>query len=311
MSKWTVIRAFTPGAQIAPDTRERVLEAAAALSYQPNLLARSLATKRTNLIGILVDDFANPYKLPTLERLTGALQSNGMLGVLININRDYDHVAAIANARQRQLDAIVLFGTAFHDDTITSADIPIYVLARDSTISSIPSVTCNAERAMEEICAHLEKRGYRRPGFMAGPRTVSTALGRRRRFADFWKKRGLPLAAELDAARYDRHTAAAALRAYLEDTPPTERADVLMCENDILALGALDVARNEFGLAVPDDLAIIGYDDIDFSGMAGFNLTTYRQPYEQMVDTLVDMLMGRRPSQTVRLPGRLVARATG
>lgn len=316
VSKWTVIRAFTPNAQIAPGTRQRVLSAAADLNYQPNLLARSLATKRTNLVGILVDDFANPYKMPTLERLTAGLQAAGMLGILININQHYDHIAALTSAKQRQLDAIVLFGTGFRDDTIdrfratTTADLPIYVLARESTIATVPSVTCDETRSLDEICEYLEARGYRRPGFMAGPRAISTALGRHKGFLDFWHRKGIVKVTELCADRYDRRVAGAAMREYLAGCKPAERIDVLMCENDILAVGALDVARSEFGLEIPSGIAILGYDDIDLASMDCFSLTTYRQPYEKMVDALVGMLSGQREPETLRFPGELITRRT-
>jgi LacI family transcriptional regulator len=316
VSKWTVIRAFTPDAQIAPDTRERVLRAAADLNYQPNLLARSLATKRTNLVGVLVDDFTNPYKLPTLERLTAGLQAAGMMAILININQHYDHIEALTNAKQRQLDAIVLFGTGFRDEMIdqfnstTSANLPIYVLARDSTIDTVRSVTCDSNHALQQICGYLHARGYRRPGFMAGPRTLSTALGRRKGFKDFWKQRSIELVAELRVDRYDQKDAGAVMRDYLATGRASQRFDVLMCENDILAIGALDIARSEFGVQIPSEMAICGFDDIDLAGMHGFSLTTYRQPYEKMVDALVEMIAGQREPQTLRLPGELVTRGS-
>ncbi len=315
VSKWTVIRAFTPGAVIAEETRARVLKAAGELNYRPNLLARSLATNRTHLVAILVDDFTNPYKLPTLDRLTAALQAEGMLGILVNINREYDHVAAIANAQQRQLDAVVLFGTSFRDSSIEGMSPggggpPMFVLARESTNPDIPSVTCDAVASIDQLCAHLDRRGYRRPAFLAGPRTISTALGRRRRFIEHYRTRSVPVV-ELAAPRYDGAVAAETVRRYLDETPPDRRCDVLMGENDILAIGALDVIRGERGLRVPGDMAVVGYDGIDLAGTALFDLTTYRQPYEAMVDVLVDMLVGRRPAETVRLAGELVVRGSG
>ena len=315
VSKWTVIRAFTSGAIIADETRARVLEVAQELNYRPNLLARSLATNKTHLVAILVDDFMNPYKLPTLDRLTASLQAEGMLGILVNINKSYDHVEALTTAKQRQLDAIVLFGTAFKDDMVDDhagmfKQLPLFVLARESTIPMVPSVSCDAERSLIEICAYLHSRGYRRPGFMYGPRTMSTALGRRRNYLHFWHAHGIAAIKEIAAEHYDRNVAAEAMRIYLGSTPSKERCDVIMCENDILAIGALDVARNEFGLSIPQDIAIVGYDDIDLAGMHVFSLTTYRQPAAAMVDALVDMLVGRRPPATVRIPGELVARTS-
>lgn len=92
VSKWTVIRAFTPGASITEESKRRVLEAAAVLNYTPNLLARSLATNLTHQVAVFVDDFANPQKLPFLETLTERLQAEGLVAVLININNHFDHV---------------------------------------------------------------------------------------------------------------------------------------------------------------------------------------------------------------------------
>jgi len=314
VSKWTVIRAFTPGARIADGTRVRVLEAARALDYRPNLLARSLATRTTHSVAVLVDDFANPYKLPTLERLAATLQRHGRLATLININRDYDHFEAIAAARQRQFDAIVLFGTEIRDALITeltgmTRDFPLFVLARESTLAHVPYVTCDSKAAMNELCRHFVVRGYRRPGFLAGPRVMSTALGRQRAFKAFWARHGVPVVFETAVPRYDHSAAAEAVSTYLATTPPELRCDLLMCENDILAIGALEALRRA-GVGIPENMAVAGFDGIDLASLAAFDLTTYRQPYEEMVDVLVEMLLGHKPPESVRLKGELVVRGS-
>ncbi len=167
VSKWTVIRAFTPGASIAEETLANVLRVAKKLNYSPNLLARSLATNLTNQVAVLIDDFGNPHKLPFLERLTERLQAEGLVVMLININRHFDHAHALLSADQRQVDAIVLFGTSFRDETLRDKrlrrSLPLIVLARDSQIKGVPAVTCDTDVAMDEICAYLATRPYRRP----------------------------------------------------------------------------------------------------------------------------------------------------
>lgn len=315
VSKWTVTRAFTPGASIAPESRERVMQAAQALDYRPSLLARSLATNRTNQVAVLVDDFANPSKLPFLAQLTETLQARGMVTVLVNINQHYDHVNALMNVDQRQVDAAILFGTDFkdmklHETAARRPQLPLYVLARDSTIESIPSVSCDSAIAMAEICAHLWARGYRRPGFMTGPRTLSTALGRRRHFVAEWAARGVTEVPLLVSGSYDRHAAIATLQAYLTCTPAAERFDVLMCENDALAMGAADLARSGFGLRVPQDLAILGFDDYEQVSAPCYDLTSYRQPIAAMVEALVQMIEGKAPQQSLALPGELILRGS-
>lgn len=315
VSKWTVTRAFKPGASIAEESRRRVMAVADSLGYRPNLLARSLATRSTQQVAVLVDDFANPFKLPFLERLTASLQSEGMLAILININESYDHVAALMHADQRQIDAAVLLGTDFRDEMLLDgargvAKPNLFVLARESTIASIPSVSCDGPASIEEIGSYLLRKGYRRPGFMSGPRTLSTALGRRRCFAAFWRRHGIADLPELSAETYSRSAGAQALRAYLSRTPPAERVDVLMCENDVLAFGAMDVARGEFRLKIPDDLALVGYDDNEFAAAPAYDLTTYRQPVEAMVAVVVAMIRGKARPEAVRLRGRFVERGS-
>lgn len=123
-----------------------------------------------------------------------------------------------------------------------------------------------------------------------------------------WRRHGVTDVPELPAGTYSRPAGAQALRAYLSSTPAEQRIDVLMCENDILALGAMDVARTEFQLKVPQELALAGYDDLDLAAAPAYALTTYRQPIDHMVAALVDMIKGRVSSESLRLRGRLVAR---
>lgn len=314
VSKWTVARAFTPGSSISEKSREAVMLIADRLGYRPNLLARSLATKTTHQVAVLVDDFANFHKLVSLELLTAALQTEGLVAMLIHIGKHFDHANAFLNADQRQVDAIVLLGTAFRDETLQGAmkpgTPPLYVLARESTNPDIPSVSCDAKVSMREIVNHLASKGYRRPGFMTGPTSLSTALGRQRHHAAFWRKHGVKAVPEIAAGAYDRRASEDALREYLRNTQPADRIDVLVCENDVLALGAIDVARTEFGLRIPQDLAVCGYDGNDLAGMPIFDLTTYEQPMAEMARTLVEMLMDRRERRSVLLPGRLIVRGS-
>lgn len=315
VSKWTVQRAFTEGASITEDAKRRVLEAAAALNYTPNLLARSLATNHTHQVAVFVDDFANPQKIPYLEILTDSLQAQGLVALLVNINTRFDHVRALLNADQRQVDAVILFGTAFRDETLRDRRLgrgtpPTFVLARDSQIEGVPAIDCDTELAISEIVDHIWSRGYRRPGFMSGAKVLSTALGRREHFAWQWAERGVDMSADLDAGNYSSQAGANAMRSYLSTTAPENRVDVLMCENDILAMGAMDVIRGEFHLRVPEDIAVVGFDNFELCGVPAYGLTTYEQPLREMVNSVVDMVLGRKEPKTIRLPGKLVIRQT-
>lgn len=315
VSKWTVNRAFKKDAPIAEESRLRVLAAADRLGYRPNLLARSLTTKSTQQVAVLVDDFANPHKLPVLHLLTAALQRERLVAVLVNIDEQNGPVDAILDADQRQVDAVVLLGTSFRDETLrqpalNAARAPLYVLARESTLDAVKAVSCDAAASMEAVGLHLVARGYRRPGFMSGPRTLSTVLGRSRHFAAFWADRGIEAMLDIAVGTYDRRAAGEAMGRYLAATPASDRVDVLVCENDALAIGAMDAARFGCGLDVPGDLAFVGYDGTDLAAAPAYDLTTYEQPMAAMVDRLVDMIVGRLDPTTVSLEGRLVVRGS-
>ncbi|TQN57188.1 LacI family DNA-binding transcriptional regulator [Agrobacterium tumefaciens] len=313
VSKWTVIRAFTPGASITDESKRKVLETAAALNYTPNLLARSLATNSTGQVAVFVDDFSNPQKLPFLEALTEKLQAAGLVVMLININNHFDHVNALLHADQRQVDAIVLFGTAFRDETLTDLQLghgmpPMFVLARDSQIEGVPAVVCDAELALREIVDHLHAKGYKRPGFMSGAPALSTALRRRHHFTEFWASKGVTEIALLSAEKYSAEAGATSVREYLSRTAADDRVDVLMCENDILAMGAMDEIRGNFGLRVPEDIAVVGFDNYELGGSFAYGLTTYEQPRSEMVDVILKMIKGTIELETVTLPGALIVR---
>ncbi|ENN84917.1 HTH-type transcriptional regulator ascG [Rhizobium freirei PRF 81] len=313
VSKWTVIRAFTPGSSITEESKRRVMEAAAALNYSPNLLARSLATNSTRQVAVFVDDFRNPQKLPFLETLTERLQAAGLVVMLININNHFDHVHALLHADQRQVDAVILFGTAFRDETLADRKLghgmpPMFVLARDSQIEGVPAVVCDAELALREIVDHLHEKGYRRPGFMSGATALSTALRRRQHFTDFWAEKGVDKIELLSAEKYSAEAGATSVHEYLSRTAPAERVDVLMCENDILALGAMDEIRGKFGLRVPEDIAIVGFDNYELGGSSAYSLTTYEQPRFEMVEAIIGMIVGTTEAETVTLPGKMIIR---
>lgn len=286
---------------------------AAALNYTPNLLARSLATNTTGQVAVFIDDFSNAQKLPFLEALTEKLQAAGLVVMLININNHFYHANALLHADQRQVDAIVLFGTAFCDETLTDLQHsngipPMFVLACDSQIEGVPAVVCDAELPLREIVDHLHAKGYKRPGFMSGAAALSTALRRRHHFTEFWAQKGITEIALLSAEKYSAEAGAVSVRRYLSETAAQDRVDVLMCENDILAIGALDEIRGKFGLRVPEEIAVVGFDNYELSGSFAYGLTTYEQPRNEMVDVILKMIKGTIELETVTLPGTLIVR---
>lgn len=314
VSRWTVARAFKKDASISRKARERVLAAAETLGYAPDLLASSLASDRSNLVAIITNDFSNPHKLVLLERLTRMLWTAGWGTLLVHMSDSDDASAALLAASQRRVDAAVVIGTRF-DDTVLATALgarrvkKLVIFARYSQNPGTLTIACDDVIAMRDIADHLLDKGYRRPVFLAGPDTQSAKLHRKSTFTEYWQARTGTRVPALHADAYDSAAAIERVTRLLDGQSPDQRPDVLVCENDIIAIGAIDALRCHLGLRVPQDIAVTGFDDIPLAASPAYQLTTYRQPITAMTETLLEVLAGTL-THDVHLPGRLIPRGT-
>jgi DNA-binding LacI/PurR family transcriptional regulator len=314
VSRWTVNRAFKKEASISAKTRTKVLEAAKQLGYAPDLLAASLASDKSNLVALLVDDFANPHKLVMMEHLTRILRKNGWDTLLVNTLDEDDASAALLNASQRRVDAAVLIGVNFDDLELAAAQgarrvKKLILFARSSENPNTISICCDDRSAMEEITRHVIGKGYQRPLFLAGPQTQSAHLMRKETFLSQWQEARGIVPEYISTASYDPVLAYNLVSDRLRNCVPENRPDIVVCENDALAMGAVDAIRYELGLKVPQDIAVTGFDDVPQASSPHYMLTTYRQPMSAMSEGLVQVLKGEaEPSDLCAFRGHLVVR---
>jgi len=311
VSKWTVSRAFTEGASIAPDVKKLIRETAADMGYTPNLLARSLSTRSTQLIALVVDEMGNPNQLRTLNETTRQLQAKGYSTLLLNISPEYSPATALRLADQFQVDGIIFLGTTLKHELIQFAQqvkhIPLVVILRNSGEADIPYVSTDGYSAGAEIADLYLAQGYSRIGYMVGPLSERTELRRMEGFRDRLKENGVALSTVMEAAHYRREDGMQALRRYLEATPRANRLEAIFCENDILALGAIDalVLSN-----AQNKIAIVGFDDIELANAPSYQLTTFRQPIEYLVGEAIRRVVDedRDELPSLMAPGTLVIR---
>jgi DNA-binding LacI/PurR family transcriptional regulator len=312
-SKWTVSRAFTDGASIAPEVRERVLRVAAEMGYSPNLLARSLSTRRTRLIALVVDELGNPNQLVLLNEATRQLQARGFSSLLLNLSPEYGPGAALRLADQFQVDGIMFMGTTLDQNLIELAQkikhIPLVVVTRNSAMVNIPFVTTDGYAAGAEIADLFLAQGYRRIGHMAGPPSERTELHRLDGFRDRLQERGTPLACVLETSHYRREQGMQTLSRYLASTPRDQRIEALFCENDILAIGALDALATA---GAQHRIAIVGFDDIEMASAPPYELTTFRQPVDYLVSEAIRRILepDAVDARSLLAPGTLVLRSS-
>jgi len=281
------------------------------LGYKPNMIARSLITKRTNLVGIVMTNFTNPLYPNVLEKFTQRLHDIGRRVLLFNAAPDQDIDETLPLVLQHQVVAVIITSATHSSamaDECARHGTPVILFNRHVPGANASSVTCENEAGGRQIADILLDSGHKRFAYIAGTEHTSTNVDRERGFTERMRERGASVwAREQDAYTYESGHAAATR---LLSRP--NRPDAIFAANDIMALGVLDAAR-EHGLQMPDELSVIGFDDIPAASWPAYSLTTIRQPVNRMTDTTLELLTERvatpQASPAVRaLPGILIKR---
>ncbi len=314
VSQSAVSRAFTPGASIAQETRARVVEAARRLGYRPNAIARSLTTRRSRVIGVVAAYLQNHFYPDVLESLSRRLQARSYHILLFTAQADRHADPVIEEILAQRVDGVVLASATLSSrlaEDCRLAGIPVLLFNRTTPTGSVASVTGENMRGGWLIARFLAAAGHRRCGFVAGVENSSTSRDREAGFARGLAEAGLPPALR-EVGQYRHAEAAEAARRLLAHA---DRPDAIFAANDHMAFAVADVARHEFGLRLPRDLSLIGFDDVEAAAWPGFSLTSFAQPLEPMVEQAVAAILeqvetpGAPPRQVV-VPGELVVRGS-
>jgi DNA-binding LacI/PurR family transcriptional regulator len=312
VSKSAVSRTFTAGASVSDRTRAKVEAAAAELGYHPNVLASSLTTGRTKLIGLVSNNFTNPYFLEIFDRFTQALQQAGLRPLLVNLAHEGDAVHSLDMLRQYSVDGVIVASSTLPPDftaAFRAAGLPVVHAfgwsrsAPDTDLVSIDNIAAG-KLAAETLLA----RGYGRIGFLGGPREASTTQDR---LTGFQARAGAAFVGARFAPAYAFDAGRATMRGLLQDGPG---AEAWFCGDDVIAIGALSALRDA-GLKVPGQVGILGLNDMEMAGWENIGLTTIRQPIAEIVAASVALIeasiadAARRP-ETRMLPCSLIERET-
>lgn len=308
VSQATVSRAFTPGATIASATRDLVIQAADAIGYRPNLLARSLIMGRSGIVGVVMGNPRNPFYMAALELLSRRLSAAGR-HMLLFAGGDGDGDIPIEDLLEYRVDVLILMSAPMSSGLAARCEaegIPVIFFNREARdLIASRSVTGTNAQGAREIAAHLLDQGYRRLAFMAGVPGSSTSHDRELGYLEEIGRRGGE-APRLATGMFERVSARAAARALLsaDDWP-----DAIFCANDDMALATIEVARFEFGLVIGRQIGVAGFDDIDQARWPSFDLTSYSQPIEEMVGNVIAMIDNRGATR-INVAGALVPRGS-
>lgn len=313
VSQSAVSRAFSPGASVSAQTRKRVLEAAAQLGYRPNALARAMISGRSRLIALIVAYLDNQFYPVMLEQMSRALQARGFqLMLVMSDPGDQDRI--VQTMLQYQVEGIVMASATLSSSLAAECaetGTPVLLLNRYVPAAATSSVTSDNLEGGRLLAHFLVDGGHQRIAFIAGHEDASTSRDREAGFCKGLAERGQTLFARV-VGGYSFAGAAAATRALFRRKP---WPDAIFVANDHMAFSAMDVLRGELCLRIPDDVSIVGYDDVPEAGWGGYDLTTVAQPSEAMVEATVTILMDQIERREISrraavLPARLVVRSS-
>lgn len=303
------------GLPTSDDTVRRVKVAADELGYVPNSVARSLKSSRTNQVAFAMADIGNPTYVAMVRAMQPVLKAAGFRLILHSTDADIDdELDVLRRLGERYADGLIISPlrvTERHLNAFAEARAPVVVIGSVPEGTPVDNVRADSRTGLRLALDHLYALGRRRIGFVNGPLDTVPGAARARAYADALAALGLPHdPALIEIGDFYREDGAAATRRLLARTRP----DALMCANDLIALGALDVLRAE-GLTVPDDVAVVGTDDTELAPVAWPMLTSValgsaergRRAAELMLDRLADGSAGPR---VVTVEPRLVVRGS-
>ena len=292
VSRVAVSRTFTPGASVSEQTRSKVLQAAEQLGYRPNALARNLNKSSSDLVAFVAGFQDNLYDASLFDLLLNTLQKEGQRVLHVHVGASTDVSAALLAALDYPVAAVILAAGSIDASTVTAClrlNAPIIVTGSAAHLDTVDSVLGDNNDGMRLVVEHLLARGRRSIACINGPRNITASQERYAALVRHLGRRGMQPVAAVNTAFTVKGGFSAALELLAGEVKP----DALVCANDAIAIGALNAARYQLGLTVPDELAIIGYDDVAAAAWPCVDLSTIKNPIDERVAHLGELLKRR------------------
>jgi len=298
VSQSAVSRAFTPGASVSEKTKSKVLLAANKLGYRPNAIARSLSTNQSRIIALVMSYLENQFYPLVIEHLSQELQKQGYHVLLfIGQTNNFDADSILLDILQYQVDGIVMASATLSPNlakNCAAAGVPVVLFNRISSISksnltSTSSVTTDNYKGGKMVAKTLVERGYQKIAFISGLENSSTSIQRENGLREGLAEFNLEICLR-SVGNYDFNQAKDATRELFESK---NRPDAIFVANDHMAIATMDVIREELQLRIPEDIGIIGFDNIPQANWQSYQLTTMSQDVNQMVLATVGVLLNQ------------------
>lgn len=303
VSQSTVSRVLHDNPKVKPETRERVQKVLREMNYSPDGLARAMITRKTGTIGVVVEDITNPFYPEIVEALGEELAGVGRRMMLWNSREAGEHSATEA-IRQKLIDGVI-FTTATPSSTVlyeaVNRGAPVVLVNRYVEGISCDIVTTDNVRGGRLIADYFAGWGHGRLGLISGLQEASTSIEREAGFREGLEAHGIALEDALRRPGYYSYVGSYEAMKQLLSLPDPPTA--VFCVNDLMAFGALNAAK-ALGFRVPEDVWVVGFDDIAMASWEVFDLTTVSQPIPEMAREGVRLLV-RRIEEPKRAPEHL------
>lgn len=313
VSHATVSRALRNSPLVEPKTAERIQRIAREAGYRTSAAARSLVTRRSNTVGVVVTSIADPFVAGVVSGIEDTANQNGFSVFLANSNAEPEReVRVVRSFEERRVDGIIVAASrvgAQYEELLSHVQVPIVLLNNQHPSVFAQSVMIANAQASLEVARHLLALGHRRIAYLGDAQGYQSDTERFSGYSQALRAAGLPVDGTLvvrgDGKPEAARTAMARLLAL--PNPPT----AVFCYNDMSALGAIREIRDH-GLSVPRDLSVVGFDDLYISQYLDPPLTTVRQPMRQMgtlaMERLLQIIASGEAGQDIEVPGELVVR---
>lgn len=312
----TVSRALSDSPLVNGETAKRIREIAVSLGYRPSAIARSLATKKTKTIGVVVTSIADPFIADVISGVEEAANDHGYSVFLANSNANPDReVKVVHSFHERRVDGILVTASrvgALYVPLLSQLKVPIVLINNqhpDETDEFIYSVTIDNIKASTEVMRHLIGLGHKRIAYIGDRGGFQSDIERLAGYRQGLASAEYPFLAELVVHGDGKPEggAEAMERLLALPSPPT----AVFCYNDMSALGALRVL-NSHGIKVPEDLSVVGFDDLAIASYTSPLLTTVSQPKQQMgrmaMEILIKLLSRIDSKTNIKVEGELIVR---
>ena len=315
VSQSAVSRVFTPGASSSKKTNELVRKAATELGYRPNILARSLITGKSRIIGLVVAYLDNYFYPEALELLSSALKKKGYHVLVFMAAKTAGNIDDIVDGiLDYQVDGIIAASVAMSSELATrcgAAGVPVVLFNRTQDDKRLSAVTSDNILGGQKVAEFLIATGHRKISYISGWEDASTQRDREKGFEDELTRNQLSIFSRESGNFNSNEARQAARKMFTADEIP----DAVFVANDDMAFAVMDVIRFELDLKIPEDVSVVGYDDVPIASWPAYNLTTVRQPANRMVAEAVSILMDSIENKTteprrIEIDGPLIIRGS-